>query len=137
MNIYHILADTMLISHVLFIGFVILGLLLILIGIVRKWQWIRRPWFRILHLAAIGTVVVQSWLGMACPLTVWENYFREKAGESAYSTPFIEYWLHQLIFYEADTWVFTLCYSLFGALVLVAWYFAPPYFSKKPSISNR
>lgn len=131
LNIYQFVADTLLISHALFIGFVVFGLVLILMGMFRKWRWIRNPWFRSLHLAAIGTVILQSWLDIACPLTVWENYFREKAVESVYPAPFIQHWLHQLIFFQAESWVFTLCYSLFGGLVLATWYFVPPDFFKK------
>lgn len=130
MNRHQLIADTLLALHVLFIGFVVLGLVLILLGMFRRWTWTRNPWFRSLHLAAIGTVVIQSWLGIPCPLTVWENYFREKAGETAYPAPFIEHWLHQLIFFQAESWIFTLCYSLFGGLVLATWYFAPPHFFK-------
>ena len=131
MNIYRYTADALLIIHTAFIAFVVFGLVFILIGVYKKWRWTRNPWFRTLHLAAIVTVVIQTWLGIACPLTVWENYFREKAGDTVYPVPFIEHWLHQFIFFEADPWIFTLCYSLFGALVLAVWIIEPPDFFKK------
>lgn len=131
MNIYRFIANTLLISHTLFIAFVVFGLVFILIGNYRRWRWIRNPWFRSLHIAAIATVVIQGWLDIACPLTVWENYFRGKAGDPVYPTPFIEHWLHQLIFFQAESWVFTLCYSLFGGLVLAMWFLVPPDIFKK------
>jgi hypothetical protein len=31
-----------------------------------------------------------------------------------------------MIFYEAPFWVFTLVYTVFGLLVLVAWWYFPP-----------
>jgi nitrate/nitrite transporter NarK len=31
-----------------------------------------------------------------------------------------------LLYYRADTWVFTLLYSVFGTAVALVWWFAPP-----------
>ncbi|NNE35497.1 MAG: DUF2784 family protein, partial [Rhodothermales bacterium] len=70
----------MLFAHVLFVAFVIFGLVLILAGKLRAWSWVRNPWFRLAHLAGIAVVVLQSWLGAICPLTKWEVALREKAG---------------------------------------------------------
>ena len=119
-------ADGLLVIHALFIAFVVCGLLLVLAGIFRNWRWIRNTWFRYLHLGAIGFVVAQSWLGMTCPLTIWENKLRQLAGEAGYAGSFVQHWLHTLIFYQAEAWLFTLAYTLFGALVLLAWRLAPP-----------
>ena len=124
-------ADGLLVVHTLFIAFVVFGLILILVGLVREWRWIRNPWFRFIHLAAIGIVVLQSWLGIICPLTVWENELRQLAGQQGYAGSFVQHWLHKLIFYQAEAWVFTLAYTVFGALVILAWYLAPPAFTKK------
>jgi polyferredoxin len=71
-------------------------------------------------------VVVQAWLGRICPLTVWESALRERAGDAVYTGSFIAYWLDELLYYQAPAWVFTLVYSLFGALVLASWYFVRP-----------
>ncbi|MEX2524593.1 MAG: DUF2784 domain-containing protein [Gammaproteobacteria bacterium] len=127
---YSIIADALLILHLLVILFVIFGFVAVIAGYFRRWQWIVNPWFRVLHLAAIGTVVVQSWMGAACPLTVWENRFRQLAGRDIHDGAFIQYWLHRLIFYEAPDWVFALIYTLFGLLVLLAFILAPPRFRK-------
>jgi hypothetical protein len=66
------------------------------------------------------TVVVQSWLGMICPLTTWEMALREQAGEAVYAGAFISHWLATLLYYHAPEWIFTLVYSAFGALVLLS-----------------
>ena len=121
-------ADGLLIIHALFIAFVVFGLIFIITGLVRGWRRIRNPWFRFIHLGAIGFVVIQSWLNVICPLTIWENTLREKAGQATYAGSFIRHWLHKLIFYQAEAWVFTLAYSVFAALVVLAWYLAPPDF---------
>ena len=124
-------ADGLLIIHTLFIAFVVFGLVFIIAGLAGQWRWIRNPWFRFMHLGAIGIVVVQSWLGVVCPLTTWENNLRVRAGDVAYAGSFIQHWLHKLIFYQAEAWVFTLVYTAFAALVVLAWYLAPPDLSKK------
>jgi hypothetical protein len=126
-----LLADLVLILHVLFIGFVLVGLILIVIGLVRRWQWVRNFWFRLAHLLAIGFVVVQSVLGMTCPLTTLENSLRLQAGGEPYSGAFIVYWLHRLIFFEAEPWVFTIVYVTFGLLVLATFIWGRPRWPRK------
>jgi hypothetical protein len=123
---YRLAADAVLVLHVGFVAFVILGLVLTVIGILARWQWIRNFWFRCLHLAAILLVVVQALLGVMCPLTIWENELRQLAGQTAYRGDFIATWLHDLLFIDAEPWVFTLCYTLFGLAVLAAFLLAPP-----------
>lgn len=123
---HQLLADVILIIHALFVGFVVFGLLFTLIGAVKRWRWIRNPGFRVAHLIATGIVVVQAWLGSACPLTLWENRARQAGDGSGYTGSFIQYWLHQIIFYDFDLWVFTLAYTLFSLLVALTWILAPP-----------
>jgi polyferredoxin len=78
--------------------------------------------FRYSHLAAVGIVVGQAWLGRICPLTTWENALRRRAGQSSYEETFIQHWLHPLLFYAAPAWVFTAIYSIFGVLVALVWW---------------
>lgn len=120
------LADLILVTHALFVAFVVLGLVAILIGKYRRWSWVRNLWLRLIHLLAIGVVIAESWLGLVCPLTEWENRLREATGGEVYSNPFIQHWLHEILFYDFDPWVFTVAYTAFGLLVLVAWLFVPP-----------
>ena len=103
-----------------------LGLVLIFIGKCLYWRWVRNPWFRAVHLLAIGVVVLQSWFGVICPLTIWEMALREKAGEVTYAGSFIQHWLHEFLYYEAPMWVFALAYTVFGVLVVASWYFVRP-----------
>jgi hypothetical protein len=126
MIVYQVLADLVVALHVGYMAFIIVGQLAILYGTARRRGWVRNPYFRWLHLAAIGAVVVQSWLGMTCPLTDLENYLRQQAGQSRYPGDFVGYWLDQLLFCEFPTWVFVVAYSLFGALVLASFVLAPP-----------
>ena len=121
-----ILADLVLVVHALYVAFVVIGFALILLGLARGWPWVRRPGFRYTHLAAIGFVVLQVWFGMECPLTTLESALRLQAGEAGYGKSFIQHWLYRLLYYRADTRVFAVVYSLFGAAVALVWWFAPP-----------
>ena len=76
-----IAADAILVGHMLFVAFVISGLFLIITGKVLSWSWVRNPWFRLVHLLAIGIVTLEAWAGVFCPLTRWEMAFRSKAGD--------------------------------------------------------
>ncbi|AUD78278.1 DUF2784 domain-containing protein [Kangiella profundi] len=125
-DFYILLADLILIIHALFVVFVVTGLIMILIGGVLRWSWVRNPWFRLLHLIAIGFVVIQTWLGAICPLTIWENALRKNAGEAGYQGSFISYWLETILYYQFPQWVFAVVYSLFGLLVLASWFWVRP-----------
>ena len=124
--IYRLLADAVLVLHVSFVLFVILGLLLTLIGGVAGWQWVRNRMFRWLHLAAIGVVVLQAWAGIICPLTTLENMLRAQAGQATYPGSFIAFWLRAALYYQAPPWVFTIIYTTFGALVATTWIWVRP-----------
>lgn len=123
----NLLADTILVVHFLFVCFVVLGLGLIYLGYFWQWAWVRNRRLRIAHLAVIGVVVLQSWLGMICPLTTWEMALREAAGQTVYTGAFVQHWLHQLLFFNAPAWVFIVVYTLFGILVAASWFVVRPH----------
>ncbi len=123
---YRITADLVLAVHTSFVIFVILGLTLILIGGARGWPWVKNPWFRLGHLVAIVVVVVQAWLGAICPLTTLEMALRSRAGDAVYSGSFIAHWMEALLYYEASLWVFAICYTVFGSLVVASWVIVRP-----------
>lgn len=127
MGWYRVTADLVLIVHTAFIAFVVLGLVLIWVGYFLGWSWTRQLTFRVVHLLGIGYVVLQAYAGMVCPLTSLENFLRVQAGQNPYGDAgFIAHWLHQIIFFSAPPWVFTICYTAFGLLVVGTLYFAPP-----------
>ncbi len=124
--LYRLFADAVLLVHAAVVAFVVGGLVLIIAGSIRNWRWVNDLRFRVAHLAAIGIVVAQAWLGMICPLTSIEMWLRAKAGEATYEGGFIAHWLDRLLFYDASTWVFALFYTFFGLLVLATWWYFPP-----------
>jgi hypothetical protein len=123
---YRLAADLVVVLHAAFMVFVVLGLVLIWLGAWRHWPWVRNAWFRSAHLAAIGVVALQAWLGATCPLTVLENSLRIRAGGAAYPGSFIAHWTQELLYYAVPAWLFTLCYTLFGGLVAATWFAVRP-----------
>ena len=129
---YQLLADLVLATHFMVVLFVVGGLAAIVVGNVYGWSFVNAWWFRLAHVAAIGVVVAQAWLGIACPLTTLESSLRVKAGGTGYETSFIEHWLTRLLYYDAPTWVFTVAYTLFGLAVAAAWWRFPPGQTRRP-----
>jgi hypothetical protein len=125
-----ILADVILVLHALIVLFNVGMLPLIWVGSFRKWQFVRKFWLRLTHLALIAFVTVQALLGEICPLTNWENALRVAVGgESRYAESFVTHWMQRLLFYEADDRVFAAAYAAFlvlTALTLVAVKPLPP-----------
>lgn len=123
-----LIADLVLFLHITVVAFVVLGLVAIVTGGIAKWQWVKNPWFRTAHLACIAVVVSQAWAGVVCPLTTFEVWLRNLAGEQSYSGSFISHWMKQLLYYDLPAWVFTAIYTAFGSLVFASWFWVRPRF---------
>lgn len=117
-----VLADLILVFHFLIVAFIVGGLLLVWVGALAGWSWIRNRWFRYLHLAAIVFVAAEALLGVVCPLTVWEDALRGGARPDS----FIGRWVRQLLFYNAPEWVFTAIYAAWAGATLVTLRYVPP-----------
>ena len=115
-------ADLLLVLHFSLALFIVLGLILVWIGALAHWSWIRNPWFRYLHLAAIGFVAAEALLGYACPLTVWEDLLRGGVRPES----FVGRWVYRLLYYNAPEWVFTTLYAAWAAATLATLRFVPP-----------
>jgi Protein of Unknown function (DUF2784) len=115
-------ADLILVFHVAVVLFTVVGLLAIWLGACLGWPWVRNRTFRALHLALILFIVAEAVLGVTCPLTIWEDALRGSTTERG----FIERWIHSWFYWDAPSWVFTMAYSIFGALVVLTWYRIPP-----------
>ena len=85
---YRILADLVILLHLLFILFVILGGLLAL----------RQAWFALLHLPAAAWGAYIEFSGSYCPLTPLENHFSRLAGDQGYTGGFIEHYIIPIIY---------------------------------------
>ncbi|HEX6885026.1 MAG TPA: DUF2784 domain-containing protein [Planctomycetota bacterium] len=119
------LADLIVVLHLGYVLFVIVGLVLIWLGVALRWGWVRRPAFRVPHLVCTLIVPVEALIGYVCPLTTWEHALRRRAGQHPEEISFMGRLARDLLFYEAPQWVFTLCYVAFG-LVVVATFLCVP-----------
>ena len=124
------MADALLVLHFLIAGFIVLGLILVWIGAAfrtasgstTRWAWIRDPWFRYLHLAAIAFVAAEALLGYACPLTLWEDLLRGGARPET----FVGRWVYRFLYYDAPEWIFTTLYTAWATATLLTLGLAPP-----------
>jgi hypothetical protein len=124
--IFRIAADATVCFHMAYVLFVVLGQATVILGAICGWKWIRNTTFRLLHLLAISIVVIESWLGITCPLTTLENHLRAKSGATSYNGDFIANVVHNALFLELEPWAFTTMYSLFGLAVFVTLFACPP-----------
>lgn len=121
-----LLADLLLSLHAAIVAFVVLGQVAFMLGAWLGWEWTRAFWLRLAHLVTIGFVVVNTWLGDLCPLTIWEQDLRRAAGQPAHEGSFIGYWLDRVLYIEAPWWAFIVVYTAFALLVVVTWWRWPP-----------
>ena len=116
------LADVLLVLHFSIALFIVGGLVLVWVGALARWNWVRNPWFRYLHVAAIVFVAAEALLGYACPLTLWEDLLRGGARPET----FVGRWVYRLLYYHAPEWVFTTLYAAWAAATLASLRLVPP-----------
>ena len=85
---YAFLADLVVITHMAFVLFVVLGWLLL-------FRWPRVAWIHV-PMAAWG--VFTEFAGIICPLTPLENSLRVRAGGAAYAGGFVEHYLIPVLY---------------------------------------
>ena len=81
-------ADGVLLLHLAFIGFALLGGLLAV-----RWRWMP-----LVHLPAVAWAFFVELTGRSCPLTSIENAMRLSAGQSGYAGGFVEHYLLALVY---------------------------------------
>ena len=88
---WRVLADAVVLFHLLFVAFAVAGGLLVF--------W--RRWALWLHLPALAWAAFVEFTGRICPLTPLENRLRALGGEAGYEGGFIEHYLLPVL-YPAD-----------------------------------
>jgi hypothetical protein len=86
--IYRMLADLVVILHLLFIIFALIG------GVLVRW----RSYMLFIHIPAALWVTVISFKGWICPLTPLENQLRQAAGDEGYPGGFVEHYIIPIIY---------------------------------------
>ena len=85
---YRVLADLVVVFHLGFVLFVVLGGLLAL-------RWPRAAW---IHLPAVVWGAGIEFVQGICPLTPLENHFRSLGGEAGYAGGFVEHYLLPVLY---------------------------------------
>ena len=110
----NLMADLLVVLHLAFILFVVLGGFLVL-----KWRWVA-----FIHLPSVAWGALIEFQGWVCPLTPWEQKFRIMAGEAESSGGFIQHYLLPVIYPDALTrdWQFVLGASVVAVnLAIYGW----------------
>jgi hypothetical protein len=88
MNLYGLLATTVLAIHLAWIAWVIFG-----------WPVARnRPWLRWLHFASLVYGIFIEMAPWPCPLTLLEQYLESLAGIAPYRGPFLVHYLDAVVY---------------------------------------
>ncbi len=90
---YKFLADALVIFHFTFVGFVLLGALIVL-------RWRRALW---LHLPAVAWGIYIELSHKICPLTPLENRLREHAGIATYQGGFVDHYIMPVLYPDGLT----------------------------------
>jgi hypothetical protein len=124
--LYSLLADLVVAAHIGFVAYIVVGLALLLAGVWRGRAWVRNPWFRFTHLAAILVVVLELILDTQCPLSVLEVALRSHAGEHVVEATFLSRLMHKFLFGPIPIQVSNALYYLFALATAAAFVLAPP-----------
>ncbi len=109
---YGIIADIVVLIHLVFVIFAVLGAVLII--------W--RRWIIWLHLPAFLWAVWIEFTGGICPLTPLENWFRIKAGQGGYEGDFVATYLLPVLYPAGLTRNVQLLLALMVIVINVATY---------------
>ncbi len=86
--LYRLLADLVVVAHLLFIIYAILG------GLLGLWN----RWSLAVHVPAAVWIAIIEFRGWICPLTPLENRLRSAGGAAGYAGGFVEHYLIPVIY---------------------------------------
>ena len=86
--LYKTLADVVVVAHLGFVAFVIIGGAAVL-------RWPRLAW---IHVPAVIWAVLIEYAGWICPLTPLENALRQAGGEAAYAGGFLDHYVGAVLY---------------------------------------
>ena len=86
--LYRLLADLVVVAHLVFILYALLG------GLFGLW----RTWSLVVHLPTAVWIAVIEFQGWICPLTPLENTLRSAGGASGYEVGFVEHYFIPIIY---------------------------------------
>lgn len=124
--IYKILADAIVVTHFLWILFMLSGFVLTLTGFF--WKGFFDRWlFRTLHLLGIAYVSLLAIMGKYCPLTLWENTLRARYDPAlTYPGSFMIHYAEKLVYPDINPLVIRIPTTFIAVVTIVAFIIKPP-----------
>lgn len=113
-TLFLVVADAVVVLHLLWIVFLILGAL----------PGRRRPWVKWTHLASLAFSMALQVFGWICPLTHLETWLRGRGGAQPYEGTFIRHYVEQFVYAEIPRSAL-----LAGTLIVIAfslWVYSAP-----------
>ena len=116
------IADFILFIHLIIAVFISAGMVIFPIGGLLSWRWCNNFSLRVTHLGLIVVVFIETLIGVNCPLTVAENYFRTKATHQS----FIGSLMNNLLYWHVSESLFLNLYGICVVWALLLWILFPP-----------
>ncbi|MGL1863126.1 MAG: DUF2784 domain-containing protein [Pseudodesulfovibrio sp.] len=121
-----LLADAILVVHFCIALYITYSLPVIWLGRIFKWQFVHNLWFRLSHIGLMAVVMLESLIGMLCPLTTWEADLRHAAGGgTGDGQSFVAHWVRKLLFHDFNETTYTIVYALFFSVVVATFFLVP------------
>jgi hypothetical protein len=117
-----VLAEVVLIAHLLLAALITLGLIAIPVGGVLQWPWVRHRRLRLVHAGLMVFVALEGVLGITCPLTIIEHQLRGSQAPEF----FLAALASDLLYWNLPLEFFVISYLLAAAWVALLWWKFPP-----------
>jgi hypothetical protein len=121
-----VVADVIAAMHIAYFVYVAGGSAAIVVGAIRRWKWVRNPWFRFSHLAAVYIVVFENIFNIQCPLNMAEWSLRSDSQAVVEASSGVGGLLDRLLFHTIPGNVLNVMYSVLAVFLLVALVLVPP-----------
>ncbi len=116
------LAELIMLFHLVLASCITAGLVFIPIGYKLKWNWTKNRRLRLTHIFLIGLITAETIVGLTCPLTILEYSFRDVNPPES----LVSYWIGKVLYWNLPNQVFIAIYSFSLAWVLFLWIMCPP-----------
>ena len=117
-----LVANIVLFFHLLVVIFITSGFVLVPIGYKLNWGWVANIKLRILHCGMMAFITLETLLGVTCPLTSIEHYFRG----IHQSESFVVYWITKTIYWDLPSHFFIILYCICLGWTFLMWKLFPP-----------
>jgi len=124
--LYRIIADIIVIVHLVWILFMLVGFILTFCGFF--WKGFFDRWlFRTLHLFGIVYVSLLAIMGKYCPLTLWENSLREKYDSTlTYPGSFMIHYVEKLVYPDINPLIIIIPTIFIAVFISAIFIIRPP-----------